>query len=565
MPDALSSTSWRIRADKGVSPESARAISGGKHALPSGGRTVSTDAGGFADVGARFPELLEAGKTRGIAAWTILESDRKQVISAGTAAEWFFQLNVNGETVLDCLEAGNGSMDGPFGHIVHIPLRKGKNIVSFFIRGGNRGVYFYFLPLPEPCPSPWLKKGLTNYLFPPETALRTRPVVFGVSHNAASVLVELKTPALIRLKYREAGTDSRFRIRQNTLYGQYRNEPCQSFRLTGLKPGTDYEYEVEASADSVKYDFSAGPCCFRTDDPEKTEHRLLLTADTHLSAVQLDAFFREFRNKLGNGPIDRFAHLGDMQGNYEDFSRFTDGYLTIQQKYVDPRIPCVFVRGNHEYFGSDSAQFVGRFGRPYGSFTLGNTYFLVLDTGWDMDGTGKCTPLRADLNALMKEERAWLLKAVRSKEWRQAKVHVVLAHATPGPDFSESIGDCIERLIPDLFLGKKPAYGIDLWLCGHTHWASRLDVKKQEYLVAYERNSGQNDSRPPRIKHYTPFPVVIANGPNPYRGDCSILELVTSRDGLRLRHWLQNGDLIDDIRLGSSGVRVLRSVMKPVR
>ena len=273
--------------------------------------------------------------------------------------------------------------------------------------------------------------------------------------------------------------------------------------------------------------------------------------------------------------------MGDIRGNYAEFHGFTDSYLTAQQKYIRHDVPCVWLRGNHEYCGAAAAVFPERYGKTYGSFVLGQVFYLILDTGWDLEGTGSPFPAREDLDAFIGEEKRWLDEIVKSPAWQKARYHVVLAHATPGFDFSASISRYVEELVKDLFLGEKPAYGIDLWLCGHTHWAARLDTATQKYLVPYlhpgacfpETGGGyvrlMREGPVPDyicpVRHFVPFPVIAVNGPNIIGKGCSFLELCAGADGLHLRHIFPPREVFDEIFIGGSGsLQVIRTNLKSV-
>ena len=575
-------TVWQVWADDTFTPEDALLLSAGDGGFLRGRapcilRTDGTT--GFADAAGAL--RLASGAGHRVIVRGLIRARGGQTVPVGTSAEWYYQLNVNGKAVFSCLTEGNGVMDGPFSHVVRLPLEEGENIITFFIQGGNRGLYFHFLPLPEPLRNTAFRKGLNDYHFPPEPVLRTLPLLTEMTGSSVTISVEMKTEALIRLKYRRAGTKQEFAVIRNAVGGLFHNDSFQQFRLSGLRPGTRYEYEIEASPDYREFSFRAGPFFFSTDDPDQAEHMLLLTGDTQFSAAETEKFFAKLTGGLPAEKPARFIHLGDIRNDYAEFHGFTDGYLTAQQKYIRHDVPCVWLRGNHEYSGAAAAVFPGRYGKTYGSFVLGQVFYLVLDTGWDLEGTGSPFPAREDLDAFIREEKRWLTEAVKSPAWKKARYHVVLAHATPGFDFSASISRYVETLVKDLFLGKAPAYRIDLWLCGHTHWAARLDTATQKYLVPYlhpgacfpETGGGyarlRRDGSVPDyicpVRHFVRFPVIAVNGPNIVGKGCSFLELRAGADGLHLRHIFPPREIFDEIVIGKNGkTTIAGTTLKPV-
>ena len=253
-------TVWLAWADDSFTPEDALALSAGDDRFLRGRKpcVLKTDkATGFADV-ARALEPA-AGAEQRVIVRGIIRSAGRQILPVGTSAEWYWQLNVNGKAVFSCLKDGNGVMDGPFSHVVRLPLEKGENIITFYIRGGNRGLYFHFLPLPEPFRDISFRKGLNDYHFPPEPVLRNLPLLTEMSDRSVTISVEMKTEALIRLKYRRTEVRQAPVVVQNTIGGLLRNDSFQQFKLEGLQPGTRYEYRIESSPDYRQFSVEAGP------------------------------------------------------------------------------------------------------------------------------------------------------------------------------------------------------------------------------------------------------------------------------------------------------------------
>lgn len=541
------SLTWKIFSGGALSPEDVLLTDAPgeleRRGLP--GAEVTAAPGEEIDAGAAFGFDSGVGKTA--AAFTEIFAEAEETREFGFAAEWFFQLSVDGKIVFSCLEEGNGTKDGPLAHTAKIRLHKGRNLIAFFIRGGNRGLYFHFMELPPAgMPRKW-KKDLIGRLFPPELSLRVLPTVTGVTETSAVISAEMGSPALMRLKYRPAGSEEPFAVTRNAAAGLFRSDPFQQFPLTGLRGGTEYEYMLEASGNCRDFGFRAGPFTFRTDS-DRREHSLLLIGDTHQSVRQLDRFFRALAADRRSGKPDRLVHLGDIRSNYDDFDVFPDEYLAVQQQYFDNAIPCVFLRGNHEYRGEESGKFADRFGPTYGFFRLGEVCYLLLDTGWDLDGTGKEFPARENMRSFMEEQKRWLLDITASSAWKEAAYHVALAHA-PMWSTSRSIREYVRFLAGDLFLGEKPAHRLDLWLCGDVHRAARLDVGTQNIRTLRRDERGEDAAR----QGYIPCPVVTLNAPNPVMPENSALRLDADASGVHVKHFFPGGETIDDFIIRPGG------------
>lgn len=75
-------------------------------------------------------------------------------IKIGCAADWYFDLSVNGRRVYDTLRAGNGRNDYSLSnHRFEIPVKKGKNLVAVRVLSGSLGWMFLCGPIAEKDPA----------------------------------------------------------------------------------------------------------------------------------------------------------------------------------------------------------------------------------------------------------------------------------------------------------------------------------------------------------------------------------------------------------------------------
>ena len=77
------------------------------------------------------------------------DSDHEGLMQAGGGADWFWNLTINGQPVLDRLKSGNQA--GPITHRNHtfyLPVKKGRNIVVAKVLRGSNGWKFAYGPVP---------------------------------------------------------------------------------------------------------------------------------------------------------------------------------------------------------------------------------------------------------------------------------------------------------------------------------------------------------------------------------------------------------------------------------
>lgn len=71
------------------------------------------------------------------------ESREAGVMSVGFAADWYFELYLNGKKLYDTLSKGNGTQDFlPDAHIVELPVKAGENLLAVRVLAGSGGWKF---------------------------------------------------------------------------------------------------------------------------------------------------------------------------------------------------------------------------------------------------------------------------------------------------------------------------------------------------------------------------------------------------------------------------------------
>ena len=199
-----------------------------------------------------------------------------------------------------------------------------------------------------------------------------------------------RIPCAGGIDYREKGTDDFVRL-WPVSYGRVDySKDIHFFHLTGLKPGTEYEYRLVSNLDqytSPYQDIVAGRelYSFRTIDPEKKEYRVFITSDFHGgSRLILDPLIDRTE---GAADSDLFFFLGDNleDGNYNNIRYYiTYGFLDDITRRWGSFKPTIFIRGNHDLNGPDVYRYGDYFPSPeettYQAIRQGSTLFICLDT-----------------------------------------------------------------------------------------------------------------------------------------------------------------------------------------
>jgi hypothetical protein len=184
---------------------------------------------------------------------------------------------------------------------------------------------------------------------------------------------------------------------------------AESVTLTGLRPGTVYEYNVpgkEALKGSFKTPPAAGqPFEFVVYGDNRTRH------DVHRRVV--DAILKYSQPEF-------IIQTGDMVENGADPSLWPI-FFDIERELL--RKTAFFpAEGNHERNARDYFEFFQQ--PPYYSFNWGNAHFCILDS--DIDNVASS---EAGKQAFWKEQTAWLEEDLQKNQ--NAPFRFVLAHHPP--------------------------------------------------------------------------------------------------------------------------------------
>lgn len=250
------------------------------------------------------------------------------------------------------------------------------------------------------------------------------------------------------------------------------NSRVHEIKLSGLKPGTTYQYKIVAKEikDFQPYKLTYGETIisdtfsFTTYNPSATESQWLVLNDIH----DCPASFNDLIKLNGNDPFDYVFLNGDMFDYQTNEQQIIEHLLTPCTNCFATQKPMLFVRGNHETRGKYARQLKDYFAAPQGayfSFQSGPVFTIALDTGEDKEDTHPVYAGIVDFDQFRIQQASWLEQRMRSKAYKKAKYKVVMMHIPPFySGDAHGVMHCRELFTP-LF----DKYKIDLLICGHTH------------------------------------------------------------------------------------------------
>ena len=251
-------------------------------------------------------------------------------------------------------------------------------------------------------------------------------------------------------------------------------------RVAGLEPGKKYRYAIYSKevlgqkGSAIHYGnivatnvYRKGAQTIPTLNPTKESIEFVVMNDVHAKNEKMEAYLKHCFDKKST---DMVIFNGDMVSNIPSEQTIFEGFLDTAVKHFASDVPFFYVRGNHETRGECYSKYFELFptstGKPYYTFTHGNTFFLVLDCGEDKPDSNAHYYETAAFDAYRAEEAEWLKEVVESEECKSAKHRIVLLHMPPISGDKMWHGT---RHIQELFVPILNKANISVMLCGHTH------------------------------------------------------------------------------------------------
>lgn len=251
-------------------------------------------------------------------------------------------------------------------------------------------------------------------------------------------------------------------------------------KITGLEAGKKYRYAIaskeviEQKGNRIHYGnvvstnvYRKGAQIIPTLDPKKESIEFVVMNDVHAKNEKIEAYLTHCFDKSST---DMVIFNGDMVSSIPTEQILFTGFLDTAVKRFASDVPFFFVRGNHENRGKCSTKYLDYFptttGKPYYTFTHGNTFFIMLDGGEDKPDSNLEYYETAAYDAYRAEVAEWLKKVVESEECKNAKHRIVCLHMPPIDGHKMWHGT---KQIRELYIPILNKANISVMLCGHVH------------------------------------------------------------------------------------------------
>lgn len=561
----LAGRSWEIKFSPELSAADAQKIS--LDGEISGSKKIELKDGTRFVLSKLSGKIARKSKLRAIA-YTVIESDQDEERFIGIGADWFFTCFINGKKVLSTEPGGNVyTRVSAYNHFAKIKLQKGKNHLSLYIRPHLYQWKFAFALLPKLDMLPAHsgdRSRLLAALFPPENpGLLRKELVHELSCNKAAITCQFGTPKICGIRYRKSSdSPGQAKIHWNTVSGKRVLRTIHRMKLAGLEPDTEYLYEVVTIDLNRAKIVPASSGKFKTFPDKGVEHDFIIIGDTQVAPDVRQNAVKNMLTLPGGKTADFIVSLGDVANIFDNFeAHYFDFFFDILHRNKCNK-PVVIVKGNHEYRGNDAESFDRHFGRSYYSFRHGEVFYIVLDTGEGGENIWKPGShlLWTDTSELFKEQERWLEKVTSSDEFKNARYRIILAHASPFKYHAKFYAGSIRKLTEKFFFGAAPAHRIDLWLCGHVHYASRFDpaTKKLYGFPFKKREKLQVDADDLADIN---FPVITNDGPGQGGEQLSVTTVKISDSGINVLISTPEGKVIDDVFIEKGKPHTVKSTV----
>ncbi len=339
-----------------------------------------------------------------------------------------------------------------------------------------------------------------------EDIFRTKPYLQNCTDNGITVSWFTNVPVHSWIEY---GLDGKLDNRKE-LYvdGQMIcNNKHHKMRLTGLEPGRTYSYRVCSREitlyQAYKKEFGetaySDVYTFTMPSKKTTDFTAIILNDIHKNNKLMD-MYGELLKDLS---YDMVFFNGDCIDDPKN-EREAVGFLSyMNEKVKAQHVPVFYMRGNHEIRNTYSIElrnlldYVGD--KTYGSFSWGDTRFVMLDCGEDKpDSTWVYYGLN-DFEGLRTDQVGFLKQELKAPAFKKATKRVLIHHIPIYGMRENSYNPCL-GLWGEL-LSKAP---FNVCLNAHTH----------RYAYHPKGSVGNN------------YPVVIGGGNRPEGATLMILRKI---------------------------------------
>ena len=256
------------------------------------------------------------------------------------------------------------------------------------------------------------------------------------------------------------------------------NNTKNAIQLKNLQPDTKYEYRLASVpikqfrlSQNIYGDTIRTPWyTFQTLNPEAASCSFITTSDIHDDAEK----YAKLLSYMSPEKTDMVFLLGDILSHFSKKDQPYSSFIDVSVNTFAKETPFILVRGNHDTRGALARTYPEYIYRPdghfYGTYQLGDTYIVLLDTGEDKPDDHHDYSGITAFEDYRAEQLEWLEEVMQTEEFKNAKRRIVLAHIPPiirgeSTRVSAYTSDSLYKTyLPVLNKGN-----IDLMVSGHTH------------------------------------------------------------------------------------------------
>jgi len=303
------------------------------------------------------------------------------------------------------------------------------------------------------------------------TSIAHGQYLIDMSENAVTIMWFTSNDATGKVEYGTGGryTNSVTEVEDGLVSVGKRH----SVRLTGLTPGTVYNYRVVSTevTDLLAYSPTLGNTVtsanytFKTFDPSKASTTFYFITDPQ---DDNPTGLNKLLALIDKNDCDFVLITGDMVESVESESQIFAATIDPIVKSFGRTIPLVLARGNHDMRGHYARSFYNYFpnstGQWYYGFVDGPAAFGVLDTGEDKaDSSDVFSGLTTSEPYTSGPEYSWLQSYLNSSQYQSKPMKLLFGHM-PGFAFDPNVYPS------NTWKTAANNAGSQLYLSGHGHY-----------------------------------------------------------------------------------------------
>ena len=262
--------------------------------------------------------------------------------------------------------------------------------------------------------------------------------------------------------------------------------------LTGLTPGTTYEYQI-VGIDATNTAKSSNISTFKTESSNNASTKFIVFGDSQ-SGVPTSPEYTPWHNTITkayeqNPDANFVVNMGDLVEIGQSYQHWNNWFSAANG--VINNIPEMPVQGNHETYQNNNfesaapqdftSQFSvpqngpsGHIGQTY-SYDYGNVHFVVLDSQEDEEAPANDT--------FLKEQASWLESDLtkNTQKWT-----IVMFHKTPYYNKATRNNPAVKDILTPVI----EAHHVDIVFNGHDHGISRTyPINGSNYYTDYSKGT----------------------------------------------------------------------------